>query len=148
MVQSLGQPELADTLPYSWKGEAHVRFWGGPLRIEVTTPEGSVTEVQSHAVNAAITRDASGIRGDSLQQIANWFNSTYADDDEYADKEWYNAPLESDDDVLAKVERPTLVLDFSETSVPGRFELHFPWWTHNFCDFKVSVNLWKVEPEN
>ena len=147
-IHSLGNPDLANTLPYTWKGEAHVRFWGSALRIEVTTPQGSVTDAQTEAVNAAIKRDAKGIREDSLQQIADWFNSTYADEDEYADKEWYNAPLNSHQDVLAKVERPTLVLDLSETSVPGRFELHFPWWTHNFYDFKVSVNLWKVQPQN
>jgi hypothetical protein len=37
------------------------------------------------------------------------------------------------------------MLDLTESSIPGKFELHFPWRTHNFYDYKVRINAWDVE---
>ncbi|PHQ33067.1 hypothetical protein CEE69_22905 [Rhodopirellula bahusiensis] len=145
MIQSLNQPELSETMPYMWKGESFFRFWNATLDLEVTTLRGTLDESQNHAVLAATGRDAPTIKTDSLDQIAAWFNATYANHDIFEGDEIHNAPLRTHDDVLAKVSPPRVVLDFSETSVPGRLELHFPWRTHDFCDFDVKVNLWAVQ---
>lgn len=146
-IRALDSPLFTDeTLPYSWTGEAFVRFWNGPLHLRISTSSDSMTEAQRQAMFQALTRNAPDIKPDSLHQIAEWFNATYANRDEYRDQEWYNAPMNTDADVLSKVAPPEIVLDFKTTATPGRFELHFPWLTHSFYDFEVSVNLWKVQP--
>ncbi|WP_259636113.1 hypothetical protein [Stieleria sedimenti] len=145
MIQSLDRPELSKTLPYTWKGKSFFRFWNTTLDLEVTTLHGTLDEAQNQAVLAATTRDAPMIKPDSLDQIADWFNATYANHEILVDDEIHNAPLRTHDDVVAKVSLPRVVINLSETAVPGRFELHFPWRTHNFYDFTVDVNLWAVQ---